>query len=523
MICEVPRPIFPNENFIGIKDCLPYPDGYSIFINFAQALQNYSTDQIGYNIYFSSTNKEDVLTEGAKYFTTNLELTIRRFSPGTVVWFIERATEYNPLYQNPLNFRPAVETQDAYVYPQTLLASNINEYTTIIPLVDASDFPPYGILQIGTELMYYPNVDYVNNLVYNVDRGFYNTNIRYHNVDGYDGYHTQNPVVFHFAGFEDLNLIYSQAETRFEPPEFPFTETDGYKSVSVDLLNTNLSASDDLMQDSPLYDYSGYHRTSMVDFFSGICIGSYHGGSYGCNGQNIRGLSLSDHVNQRLELMLEIDGEPVILLRRLWTGIKCNCYRLNQEHYEGRCASCFGTSFVGGYDQFYNPKRSDSKILVRFSPTVDDLAIKQFGLQQNFAPAAWTLVYPAIKDRDVLIRFNQDLELEYFYEVTGVTRNKLMFGLSGAQAMNLVRLDKTDPVYQWRAIKSTSLYKGELNTGMSVLRGHGPHIHVVTINNFINTLEQINSTTSVVSGHNHPIINGVVQEMLGHTHSLSIY
>jgi hypothetical protein len=219
--------------------------------------------------------------------------------------------------------------------------------------------------------------------------------------------------------------------------------------------------------------------------------------------------------------MLEATGEPVVLLRRRWTGITCDCYRLNNEHQDGRCKNCFGVGFVGGYDQYYNPRRSDSRILIRFPPTIDDLAMKDHGLQQNFVPSnAWTLPVPAIKDRDVIIRFNQDGIEEFRYEIVNVTRNKLMFSLSGAQSMTIYRLDRTDPVYQFRSIRDTSLYIGKINTSMGVLRSHGPHYHVVTINESITSLNQVNSTTSTVMGHSHPIISGICQEVLGHQHEI---
>jgi hypothetical protein len=183
--------------------------------------------------------------------------------------------------------------------------------------------------------------------------------------------------------------------------------------------------------------------------------------------------------------------------------------------------NCLGTGFVGGYDQYYNPRRPDSRILMRFPPTTDNLPIKDHGFQQEFMPNnAWSLSNPAIKDRDVLIRFNQDKTEEFRYEIVNVTRNRLMFSLSGAQAMSLYRLDKTDIIYQWRAIYDTSLYKGTLNTTVGVLRGHGPHIHQITINEEITSLNQINSTTNTVMGHNHYIINGKISETLSHNHEI---
>ena len=526
MICGTPKPIFPNPFFIGVKNGMPYADGYSVYVQWSQALQSSVANDIGYNIYFS-TNKDTVLSEGPKYFTRYTELKISQFNPGDTYYVLVRACEYDPTIQNPLNFVPSPQATNAFVYPQTALMSDIDESTLTIPLIDVSEFPAYGVLKIGYELIKYTNVDYSNNIIYATTdgRGYYNSNIYIHTIDGYDGYSILSPIVGVFEGFQELNLIYTQFQTRFEQPEFPFTEADGYRTKNIDLLTTDLTASDEDMEDFPSYDYSGYHRTSMVDYFSGKCLGSYHGGEQGCadNGGRFRGgINISDVSAQRLEMMLETTGEPVVLLRRKWTGITCNCYRLNNEHQDGRCKVCFGTSFVGGYDQYYNPRRSDGRILMRFPPTVDDLAMKEHGLQQNFSPNPWTLSVPAIKDRDVLIRFNLDGTEEYRYEILNTTRNKLMFSNSGAQAMSIFRLDKTDEIYKFRTIRDTSLLPEKINTTMGILRGSGPHYHFVKINENINLLSQINSTTSTVMSHNHPIIAGVCQEVLGHTHQIVI-
>ncbi len=522
MACETPKPVFGGPYEIGMKEARPLRDGYSVFVRWSMAIPTFAEDEIGYNLYFS-TNKNTVLSEGPKYFTRYSELTIKRFNPGDIVYFLVRATEYIPLDMTPLIYPPSPQAPNAFIYPETALFVNIDASTLSIPLIDVSEFPPFGVIQIGTELIKYTNVDYGNNIVTApVDgRGYYNTNIRFHDTDGYDGYVYQDPTVRMYAGWEDLNLIYTEADPRFEPPDYPYTDADGYKQVTKDILTTDLTASDQDNVGFPSYDYAGYHRTSLVDYFSGTCVGSYHGGEQGCDGYKVRGLYLQDRNTQRLEMMLNVTGEPVVLLKRKWTGIRCSCFRLNQEHHEGRCSKCFATGFVGGYDQYYYPRRSDRRIMMRFGATVDDLTIKQYGLEQNFVPNCWTLVIPAIKDRDVLIRFNEDNTEEFRYEVVNVTRNKLMFSLSGAQALQIYRLDKTDPIYQWRAIRDTSKVPQLINTSLSFLRGYSaPHMHTVMINEHILNIDQVNSTTSTIMGHNHPIINGVVQVMLGHSHGL---
>jgi hypothetical protein len=287
------------------------------------------------------------------------------------------------------------------------------------------------------------------------------------------------------------------------------------------VLNTDLSASDDYNEDIPSYDYSGYHQTNIIDYFSGHCIGSYSGGEYGCaDGYKLRGLNIQEINMQRLETMLNVTSDRCVLLKRLWTGITCNCVRMNNETPEGRCPICLATGFVGGYEQFFNPRESDGKIMCRFGPTADKLNNKPIGFQQEFIPNCWTLVFPAIHERDILIRFNQDGIEEFRYEVNYVTRNKLLFSLSGSQQMQVYRLDKADITYQWRAIRDTSMLPSKINTTLSLLRGVGYHMHQIVINEDVLSLTDINNTTEVTSGHSHPIINGVVSTVLGHTHNI---
>ena len=523
MSCIFPKTIFPSVFWIGLQNALPLKDGYSVYLSWKYAIPSIQSNTIGYNIYFS-TNINDVFTEGSKYFTQELFLTINRFVLGDVQYFAVRSMEYDPIILNYTALPIASQAENAYTYPETLLTSDIDSIQLNIPVIDASEFPSFGIIKLGIELMKYSSIDYANN-IFQIDtdcRGYYNSVVTSHNADGYDGYKYQDPFIKYFAGFEDQNNIICEAEPKIEYPEYPYVESDGYKQVIKDLLTTDLAASDETNTGFPPYDYSGFHQTNIMDYFSGHCIGSYAGGEYGCSdGYKTRGLNLQLINSQRLEILLQVTGEPVILLRRKWAGIRCNCFRMNLENAEGRCKNCFSVGFVGGYDQYYYQKRKDGRILMRFEPTADDLTVKSHGLQQTFAPNCWTLVEPAIKDRDIIIRFNEDGTEEFRYEVMNVTRNRLLFSLSGSQKMQIYRVDKTDIIYQWRAIRSTVDNPVKLNTTMGELRGYGPHFHVVTITDGIINLSQINSTTSTMASHNHPIINGIVQEVLGHSHEIT--
>jgi len=522
MSCIIPSPVFPSPFWIGVKPTQPLQDGYTVFISYSYATPSFPGNVVGYNIYFS-TNIDDVFLEGPKYFTKKEFLYIAQFNPGDIQFFAVRATEYDPSALNYESFTPCQQALDAYVYPETMLISDIDDEQVDIPVIDTSEFPTYGVIKVGTELIRYSNVDYISNIIYaDVDgRGYYGTNYRMHQVDGYDGYSYKDPIIKYFAGFEDGNTIISECEPRVEYPEFPYVESDGYKQVIKDILTTDLGGSDASNADNPTYDYSGYHQTNILDYFSGHCIGSYSGGSYGCaDGYMYRGFNLQAENNKRLDMLLDVEGEPVVLLRRLWTGIRCNCFRMNNESPEGRCKVCLAVGFVGGYEQYFNPRSPDSRIKVRFDPTTDALTIKPTGLTQTFIPNCWTLVSPAIKNRDVLIRFNEDGSEEFRYEILNVTRTKLLFSLSGSQKMTAFRIDKSDIIYQWRALRNTTPSPLTLNTTVGSLRGYGPHLHQVIINSDMVNVNQINATTSVNAGHSHSIINGIISQTLSHNHAI---
>jgi hypothetical protein len=357
-------------------------------------------------------------------------------------------------------------------------------------------------------------------------RGYDNTPVTEHTIDGYDGYRYLNPLLSVFTLGE--NRLYDNIYTctsRFEYPNFPFTVIDGYRQVPVDYLSTDLSVADSVNVDFPMYDYSGWHRTDPVQLLNGTCVGSYIGGQMGCidaNGNyNIyRGLSLEDQNTQRQDILLSVTGQPAVLIKRVQTGITCNCYLSTSEYPDDRCPFCYGTKFVFGYDQYFNPRRSDGRILVRVSPTAENLKMHEAGLESEFPADMWTLTVPTIKTRDILVLFDQADNESFRYEVSNVTRNSTILNLDGGQHMNTFRVRKTDPAYQIRIFRDTSDFPQTLNTTLSMSLGLPPHSHTVQVNENVLAVSQINQTTGISQGHNHPIVNGQVMEVLDHSHQI---
>jgi len=218
-----------------------------------------------------------------------------------------------------------------------------------------------------------------------------------------------------------------------------------------------------------------------------------------------------------------LTGESMVLLKRSWDGIKCKCFLPTNEHADDRCVFCYSTGFVLGYKQFFNPRRSDGRILVRVSPYDDTVKIHEVGYESEAILDCWTLTVPSIKNRDILVRYDIDNNEEFRYEVLSVNRNKTILGMQGAQKFKMQRVRKFDPAYKIRLISDTSTLPSVINTGISSSNGLPLHKHEIVISEKITTLNQINQTTSISAGHNHIVRNGIIQPgVLGHVHALII-
>lgn len=539
MTCEFPVPEYLPHSEGGILVASSMSDGYSVRISWQEAFVTSNIYNLAYNIYYS-TSKNDIFAEGVKFVSTGLVTDIVELTPGDTYYFAVRATQFDSSLVD-LTLLP--DTGDSKFYPEGALLANISESASSISVSDISYFPNYGVIQIGGELIVYSNKDLPTNSLTGLTRGYLNSNIRYHNTDGYDGYYFQDPLVKFWKGMEEPNEVIFQEAAMFDYPIYPATTADGYYSINEDTLTTELGGVEESFGGTsvgdggtttasqealPPYDYAGWHRTDIIALLRGDCLDTYYGGEQYCAdgysgvGRQIRGVSIADESARRQEMLLEATGEPVVLFKRTWTGIKCKCYVAHNENPDDRCPVCFGTGFVVGYNQYYNPRRSDGRIMVRFSPTEDDLKVDESGLEPNFITDAWTMVTPAIKDKDFIIRYNDDDSREFRYEVLSVNRNKLLLNTYGKQTLKIQRVRKTDPIYQVRAVDSTATVPTVLTTSLnSVGSLILPHYHTIVVSNTVVDLSQINGVTSIVNGHNHVVTNGILsQNELDHTHTI---
>lgn len=530
MACKPPVFIRTFDTSLhGVRTVACGGDGYTVALQWHKAYISPFNWTLVYNLYWS-TNQE-TLYDDVKFTiqptATDQYLSIDLhgyFDVGKVYYFAVKGAGHEPgmlLFDSlPNGGDPGLK-----IYPEALLTRDISATEMVIPVDDVTIFPPSGIVLIGAELIRYTNIDLLNSYLIVGSRGVYGYQPRIHTVDGYDGYNYFNPLVKLWKGWEDSNTAIGMVTIRYDEE---YARRDGYGFRDrVDILsgNGNLTVVDAANAGFPAYDQTGWDRTFLPDYLSGKCVGTYFGGEYGCaDGSEcdgaVRGLSVQDHMNMREEYLLEITGEPVVLFRRQWSGKQSRHTSATRENTTHRGIDTYGTSLVSGYEQFFNPRRSDGKILVRFGPTKEDFKRDEAGIENVCIPNCWTLVTPTLKDSDFIIRFNQDGTEEWRYEIIDVDRNRSLLTESGAQKFTAVRVRKTDPICQVRSILDTSTLPREILTTVGMTTGLLAHMHRIVVNEGIISLVQINQLTSVDQGHNHSIINGQISTVLGHTHQI---
>ena len=114
------------------------------------------------------------------------------------------------------------------------------------------------------------------------------------------------------------------------------------------------------------------------------------------------------------------------------------------------CKECFGTGYVGGYTKYNNRRREDARVMVSFAEAAEDLKLGSYEhLQQEYEPSAWTIPIPAVRDRDLLVRFDFTGDIEFIYEVLDTSKEKIIFKHYTRQRLRLKRMDKTDICYSF--------------------------------------------------------------------------
>lgn len=535
--CDLTKPFFTPTD-LGLSAILDAGTGTEVDVGWQSAYPSNENNIIFYNLYYS-TLREQVFDGYPDFLVVDTEVTVGGLPPGDQHFFGVRATELNPLNITISGLNQA--GTDMYYYPEALVDAYFDQYATFVPADSVNGFPSFGTLVVNDELIRYGSKQ-LSPAGFNVSangRGYADSGAEAHGAGA---------LIRLYWGKEDKNTITAQATPTFQKPNLALTytlgdgygndgrrdgydgyaNTDGYlrlRQQEFDNITTDTTNNDE-QGDFNRFDYCGTWRTmSPQSFMQGQCRGSYFGGAQvrvDNNGDRhlVKVSDFQTHMLQREELLLEQTGEPFVLMRRMWTGAKCPCVMLRREHQDARCPICFGTGFVQGYEQFFNPRRGDRRILIRIDPATDDVDIvDRGGLEPKYEPSGWTLPFPAIKDRDVLIRFNENNTEEFRYEILDVTRQRVLFTQTGAQKFRMKRFPKTDIIYQFPVVRDTSPTPGTLTTTLTAAPGIVAHSHQIVVlqGTAVATLK---AATQESEGHNHVIYNGVIQPVLGHTHTI---
>lgn len=141
--------------------------------------------------------------------------------------------------------------------------------------------------------------------------------------------------------------------------------------------------------------------------------------------------------------------------KKQYKGLVYNLSVEEDESYtiEGYAVhNCYGTGAIGGYRFIPSNYRKDGTILLRFPPILRDSQLNktQGGLAyNNEIDQVWTMPYPAIYQRDFIVRFddcgveNGRYEVMQMTYATGFPSNTIV-----GQHFKLKELDKTDEIYK---------------------------------------------------------------------------
>ena len=99
----------------------------------------------------------------------------------------------------------------------------------------------------------------------------------------------------------------------------------------------------------------------------------------------------------RLKAGIQITGQKVKLLQRLWEGAQCTCWDDVRKQSDSTCLSCYGTGFIGGYHAPQEIYASFANIAVK------QLVIQDYGIRKIVEPKAWSLWEPVLSNKDIIV------------------------------------------------------------------------------------------------------------------------
>lgn len=429
--------VFPQGGFLGFYQgmtrVVDVGNGSDIDLEWSTPISRYYNSDVNVLIY-CSTDRLKIFDSLPLYFAEQglTASTINGLKVGTGYYFAARVMES---YRGTINTSGMNEIYAGmYSVPAKIMLTAVLEADGyVVEVDDVSGYPEEGFLIIGLEVVKYNSVDRINNkfLIPSGGRGLNETTPVYHDTGEEVGL---------FLLCQDNNNVIIYGTPSFQDPV-----STGRQDNSVGIIVPDFSDFEKMEHDG--LDHCGYHKALPWEALNGKNdCGTYLGGVY--NG--FRGIDIFQRAMDREEELMENVGEKCVLFRRKWSGETCSCVTLRRQHPKIRsCKFCYGTGFVGGYDQILNTRRADKRVMIRFYEATEDLKLGDHThLMQDFQPQALALFKPIVKDRDLIVRFDFTGDIEYIYEVLNVNRERFVFNKYGRQKLSIIRLDKTDILYQ---------------------------------------------------------------------------
>mgnify|MGYP001401154198 CR=1 FL=1 len=426
---------FPQVSFVGfasgVRKVTNIGRGDALNIEWYKPLSRiYKADVFA--LIYQNESRLEIFDTDPKYIApaSTVFTAIDGLTPGLTLAFAVRGME---AHKGALDLSGMTEVGDVYKIPDpATISSTVGPSSTSIVVESTSGYPSSGVLILnGIEVVkYVSKTSTTFNISTTSNRGLNDTTA---------STFVSGDSLKMFLECQDKNTVIVVATP---------TYVDGYASgreiSGTGLVVNNYTDSDKKFFQG--YDFCGYHTPLPQEVLQGKNdCGSYIGGEF----NHYRGMNLFDRMISREEVLLDQVGEPVILLKRIWDGATCSCSDSRRMHPKVKsCKKCYGTGYAGGYEQFLNVRRADSRLMMMFGDTTEDLKLdSKSHLEQVYEPQCWTLPSPAIKDRDLIVRYDFNDDVEFIYEVLDVTRDKLFYRHYTRQKLKLKRLDKTDIVY----------------------------------------------------------------------------
>lgn len=431
-------PVFPQTGFLGyyqgVTRVADLGIGDSLKVEWGQPVSRYYGADL-YILIYESLGRLTLFDGLPRYIVSSdlSEAILSDLTTGVTHYYGVRVME---TYKDGVNLSGAEElSPGVYFCPEPVTIDGDIEASDLRIKVSSIDgYPSSGYLQIESEVIKYNSIDSgtLEFVIPSGGRGLNGTTA--------SPYSTGDSVKL-FTACRDNNTVIV-----FGTPTFHGDVASGRELNNVGLVVTDTTEDD--LRVFQGYDFCGYHQPLPQQILQGKNdCGSYLGGEV----MGMRGMNLFNSMLDREEVLLDQVGEPAILLKRRWSGEICPCSDLRRQHPKIKsCGQCFGTGYLGGFLQFQNPRRQDKRIMARFTETAEDLKLGGHEhLEQVFEPTAWTLPMPAIRDRDLIVRFDRADNVEFIYEVLDCSKEKIIFRQHGRQRLRLKRLDKTDIIYQF--------------------------------------------------------------------------